>query len=70
MVSSKALSFSGTANAGANPQPINGEAVAFVHGPVFVIIIHGTYQPPKYSLDAAMLASTVNARLGAIPSAN
>ena len=66
----KVLTFSGTENADINPQPINGEAVAFVHGPVFVIVIHGTYQPPKYPVDAAALATTVSARLDAIPEAN
>ncbi len=63
----KALTFSGTQNAGTNPQFVNGEAVAFVHGKVFVIVIHGSFQSPKYPLSAAQLASRINARLNSVP---
>ena len=66
----KVLTFSGTVNADSNPQSINGDAVAFVHGAVFVIVIHGTYQPPKYPIDPAALAKGVNTRLAGIPGAN
>ena len=59
----KALVFSGTATTGGAPQALNGEAVAFVHGRVLVIVIHGSFQPPKYPLNGGELASTVDSRL-------
>src|SRR5437879_4477688 len=63
----KAPTCSGTTNGRPKPQPVTAAAVAFVHGAVFVIVVHGPYAAAKYPVDAAALAATVNTRLDGIP---
>jgi len=47
-----------------------GEVLAFVHGKVFVLLVHGTTIDATPGIDLASLAATVEARLATLPVAN
>jgi hypothetical protein len=62
--------YGGTVSAGGGTQTISGEVLAFVHGKVFVLLVHGTTADATPGIDLAALAATVDARLASLPEAN
>lgn len=57
----KAFSFTGTVSG--VPQQVAGEAVAFVNGRAFVVVVHGRYGASARTIDVASLATTIASRL-------
>lgn len=66
----RALSYSGTVTAGGQTQAVTGEAVAFVHGKVFVVVAHGKYAPSTRSIDVSSLATAIDHRLASSEALN
>jgi hypothetical protein len=67
---SKAYSYSGSVSAAGQLQQVEGQSVAFVHGSVFVVVIHGRYTPSSRAIDVAALATNIDKRLDAITGLN
>lgn len=61
-----ARSFTYSATIGATNQHIDGEALAFVRGPVFVVLIHGFYQSPR-AIDIGKIAGAIDGRIASRP---
>jgi hypothetical protein len=59
----KAFSYSGTVRSAGQTHVVEGEAVAFAHGNVFVILAHGRYVSSTRAIDLGALAATIDGRL-------
>jgi hypothetical protein len=65
---SKGFSYAGTVAASAPGQAgrsLVGQALGFVRGSTYVLLIHGTFAPSTRGLDVAKVATAINARLTA-----
>jgi hypothetical protein len=69
-VGAQAFRYGGTLTANGVTETISGEVLAFVHGKVFVLLVHGTTIDATPGIDLASLAATVEARLVTLPVVN
>jgi len=60
----RALSYSATLQGSDAPHQIEGEALGFVHGDVFVLLMHGRYAASTRAIDLGALATRIDGRLG------
>jgi hypothetical protein len=66
----KAIHYSGTSVVGGAADHVEGEAIAFTHGRVFALLIHGAHNPALPPLDLGALAALIDARLSQVPEVN
>jgi hypothetical protein len=66
---SKGFNYSGTAPAAAPGEPtggsIAGQALGFVRGSTYVLVVHGMFAPSTRGIEVAKIAAAINTRLGA-----
>jgi len=60
----RALSYSATLPGSGATHHVEGEALAFVHGKIFVLLVHGRYAASPRTIDLGALAARIDARLG------
>jgi hypothetical protein len=66
---SKGFGFSGTLPAsvpGGTGQGIMGQALGFVRGSTFVLLVHGLFVPSARGIDVSTIAAAIDARLAAV----
>jgi hypothetical protein len=65
---SMALEYSGTS--ATRSQLLKGQAVSFVRGPAYVVLLHGWYGGPPHSIELGALANSIDQRLAGLNVAN
>ena len=66
----RSFRFTGDLSATGATEQLTGEVLAFVHGKVFVLLVHGNYTATAAGVDLVALASLIDTRLAALPDAN
>jgi hypothetical protein len=66
----QAFRYGGALTTNGVTETISGEVLAFVHGKVFVLLVHGTTVDATPGIDLASLAATVESRLATLPVVN